>query len=107
MITARKIVTLNYLSSKFLKNSVPLVGRTFSSKSDVDDILESKYEEFQTKNTYTICHKLPPHADYAIIGGGAIGLSVAFWLKHVSRDGYRVVVIEKDPTVSCFTQRKC
>ena len=106
MIASKKILSLRYHCSGFFKKSLPLVGRTFSSKSDINNILEAKFEEFQTKNTYTFCHKLPPHADYVIIGGGAIGLSIAFWLKHVSRNGYRVVVIEKDPTVSCFTQRK-
>lgn len=46
---------------------------------------------------------LPPeHADIVIIGGGVIGWSVAYWLKRrlMSRDALRVVLVEKDPTVS-------
>lgn len=46
---------------------------------------------------------LPPErADVVIVGGGVIGWSVAYWLKRkpMSQDGLRVVVVEKDPTVS-------
>lgn len=46
---------------------------------------------------------LPPErADIVIIGGGVIGWSIAYWLKTklLSRDSLRVVLVEKDPTVS-------
>lgn len=38
------------------------------------------------------------HCDVLIIGGGAMGSSIAYWLKHRARDGLNVVVVEKDPT---------
>ncbi|RZB38625.1 FAD-dependent oxidoreductase domain-containing protein 1, partial [Asbolus verrucosus] len=48
----------------------------------------------------------PRHADIVIIGGGAIGSSIAYWLKEkTSREGIRVIVIEKDMTYSkCSTR---
>lgn len=52
-----------------------------------------------------IIRGFPKHADIVIIGGGAIGSSVAYWLKEKSGfEGLRVVVIEKDTTYSkCST----
>ena len=45
---------------------------------------------------------LPPErADIVIVGGGVIGWSIAYWLKKKERirDGVKVIVVEKDPTV--------
>lgn len=45
---------------------------------------------------------LPPErADIVIVGGGVMGWSIAYWLKKMenSRNGMRVVVVEKDPVV--------
>lgn len=44
----------------------------------------------------------PTHCDVVIIGGGAIGSSIAYWLKERAGIGLNVVVVEKDPTVSSF-----
>lgn len=43
-------------------------------------------------------HLPPEHSDVVIVGGGVIGLSVAFWLKKLAkrRDAIRVLVVERD-----------
>nr|CAI5844238.1 unnamed protein product [Callosobruchus analis] len=52
-----------------------------------------------------INREFPRYADVVIIGGGAIGSSVAYWLKERSSiDGIRVVVLEEDSTYkTCST----
>lgn len=42
----------------------------------------------------------PGHCDVLVIGGGAVGSSIAYHLKENGTDGVNVVVLEKDPTVS-------
>lgn len=52
---------------------------------------------------YELTPGLPPErADIVIVGGGVVGWSIAYWLKRKekARDALRVVVVEKDPSVS-------
>lgn len=42
---------------------------------------------------------IPLESDVLIIGGGAVGLSVAYWLSQRHPTGFTVTVVEKDPTV--------
>lgn len=53
-------------------------------------------EDEMTKQGYIFPH----HVDVCVIGGGAIGSSIAYFLKEKVRSGLRVAVIEKDCTVS-------
>lgn len=41
----------------------------------------------------------PAHVDVAVIGGGAMGSSIAYWLKERTRRGLSVAVIERDRSV--------
>uniref|UniRef100_A0A0C9PW55 Foxred1 protein n=1 Tax=Fopius arisanus TaxID=64838 RepID=A0A0C9PW55_9HYME len=50
-------------------------------------------DEWNIDSTY-----YPSHVDVVIIGGGAMGSSIAYWLKKMSNGGLSVVVVEKDPT---------
>jgi hypothetical protein len=51
------------------------------------------------KSQYRDC-VFPEHCDVAIIGGGAVGSSIAYWLKQRAPNAITVTVIEKDPTVN-------
>uniref|UniRef100_D6RJ42 FAD-dependent oxidoreductase domain containing 1 n=1 Tax=Mus musculus TaxID=10090 RepID=D6RJ42_MOUSE len=67
-------------------------------KKKVDSILPGKKYEV----LYDTSHLPPEQADVVIIGGGILGLSVAFWLKKLEsrRGAIRVLVVEQDHTVS-------
>jgi hypothetical protein len=43
--------------------------------------------------------RIPDETDIAIVGGGAIGMSVACWLKLISSENRSVTVVERDFTV--------
>lgn len=42
----------------------------------------------------------PYFCDFAIIGGGIMGSSIAYWLQQRVNKALKIVVIERDPTVS-------
>ena len=37
--------------------------------------------------------------DMIVVGGGAIGCSVAFWLMQRVIEGFKILVVERDPQV--------
>lgn len=43
--------------------------------------------------------EVPRETDCLIIGGGIIGSSAAYWLKHQDPKGSSVTIIERDPVV--------
>lgn len=58
---------------------------------------------------YDTKHLPPEHSDVVIVGGGVIGLSVAFWLKTLEkrRGAIRVLVVERDQTVRSGVGQNC
>ncbi|XP_023390498.1 FAD-dependent oxidoreductase domain-containing protein 1 isoform X2 [Pteropus vampyrus] len=51
---------------------------------------------------YDTSHLPPEHSDVVIVGGGVLGLSVAYWLKKLEkqRGAIQVLVVERDHTYS-------
>ncbi|XP_066115775.1 FAD-dependent oxidoreductase domain-containing protein 1 isoform X3 [Saccopteryx bilineata] len=51
---------------------------------------------------YDTSHLPPEHTDVVIVGGGVLGLSVAYWLKKLEkqRGAIKVLVVERDHTYS-------
>lgn len=47
---------------------------------------------------------IPKETDIVIIGGGALGMSAAYWLKQCNPEGFTVTLIERDPTVSSIME---
>lgn len=61
--------------------------------------LSSNREYSDFENLWKGHEIIPEQCDVLIIGGGAIGSSIAYWLKDtVHKEEFRVVVVEKDPT---------
>lgn len=56
------------------------------------DELDSFMKKYESEAVF------PRNCDVLVIGGGAVGSSIAFWLKKRAREGLNVVVVEKDPT---------
>lgn len=83
-------VTRNERMLKGFKRDWKMLKRVFSPNREFSDI-EALWRGHNV---------IPTRCDVLIIGGGAIGSSIAYWLKQkVYREEFNVVVIEKDPTV--------
>lgn len=67
-------------------------------KKKIESILPGK----QCEMVYDTSHLPPEQSDVVIIGGGILGLSVAFWLKKLEsrRGAIQVLVVEQDHTYS-------
>ncbi|XP_076066894.1 FAD-dependent oxidoreductase domain-containing protein 1-like [Oratosquilla oratoria] len=73
-------------------------------KDDVKGFLKNIKNMGQEEEDATPAKIFSEHCDVLIIGGGAIGSSIAYHLKERALGGLHIVVIEKDPTYSkCST----
>lgn len=78
------------------------------TRKDVDMKADMSRRTMTTKSIYDLEPSAsgvmeavwPSHCDVLVVGGGAVGFSVAYHLKEYARDGLSVVVVEEDPTVS-------
>lgn len=75
------------------------ISRTFRIlKDDVKYVFSNQSKESYMENLF------PSHVDILIIGGGAIGSSIAYWIKEkTGPKGLNMVVVEKDGTVNQLT----
>jgi FAD-dependent oxidoreductase domain-containing protein 1 len=66
-------------------------------KKTIQSILPGKTRD----SLYNTSHLPPEHSDVVIVGGGVLGLSVAFWLKKLEKKqgAIRVLVVDRDYTV--------
>lgn len=66
----------------------------------VNDIVNAYKKVVDPQPQRRLVKGVPNHADIVIIGGGAIGSSIAYWLKEKTNpNSFEVVVIDKDLTV--------
>ena len=65
-------------------------------KVALSDMKESTPEKIRDREDARL---VPRETDFRIVGGGAVGLAVAYWLKSRNPKGYTVTVVERDPTV--------
>jgi len=63
---------------------------------DPVEFLRKELKQFGTEVTLPV----PRETDICVVGGGLVGLSVAYWLKQRNPKGFNLAVVEKDPSVS-------
>lgn len=86
-----------HTSPKRLSERENPISRTFRILRE--DLTRKKKSVVNRSDELT--NLFPSHADIVIIGGGAVGSSVAYWLKEkTNAHALRIVVLEKDPSVS-------
>lgn len=91
----RKRDTLQQITSAAREDADTKAGisrRTGTAKENVYD--------FEPSTSGAAEAVWPAHCDVLVVGGGAVGSSIAYHLKQHARDGLSVVVVEEDPTVS-------
>lgn len=100
---------LRFLVKKIGSNNIHTAIKLRSSEENpvsrtikiIGNDLKRAVNKFTTNSNDDVpLDQFPTFCDVAIIGGGAIGSSIAYWLKERTRKGLKVAVIEKDPTVS-------
>ena len=69
--------------------------------SDIKKKIQSVLPGGAWNPLYDTSHLPPEQSDVVIVGGGVLGLSVAYWLKRLEkrRGAIRVLVVERDHTV--------
>lgn len=77
-----------------IKKFVPVVNE----KSWGENVSMFKHTLLGGGEGYPEDEIFPSHVDVVIIGGGAIGSSVAYFLKERAREGLRIAVLERDKT---------
>lgn len=83
-----------FKSTNILRSSVSLLRQPLSCK----DVLKLNPQWIPTASLSATANSEQFKSDVLIIGGGIMGLSTAFWIKH-SSPSTSVTVIEKDPKV--------
>lgn len=66
-------------------------------KRDFNEIIRTINDPF---NEYEDDKIFPKTVDILIVGGGAIGSSIAYWIQNKCRDGISIAVIDKDLSVN-------
>lgn len=66
-------------------------------KRDFQELVKKINDPF---DQYEDSKMFPKTVDILIVGGGAIGSSIAYWIQDKCRDGISIAVIEKDLSVN-------